>query len=84
MNLHLHLEHNKIQMDTRGKFSIEKKNENYTVSKMFGDSKNIEYRLTDKKRTLPEFKGMCTYHQTSSHSHFTQKNSSPNQHSLGA
>ncbi|MEQ8337975.1 MAG: arylamine N-acetyltransferase [Cyclobacteriaceae bacterium] len=67
------LEPNKIQDDPRGKFIIEKGNDHYTVSKLKEGSKNVAYRFTDQARALSEFKGMCDYHQTSPHSHFTQK-----------
>ncbi len=67
------IQSNVVQEDQRGQFSIEKENDIYTVFKIKGDSKNIEYKFTDKDRTLNEFQGMCQYHQTSPDSHFTQR-----------
>ncbi|WP_246615768.1 arylamine N-acetyltransferase family protein [Aquimarina litoralis] len=64
---------NKVQKDPRGNFIIEGINGEYTVSKINGDIKSIEYKFTTKSRELNEFQGMCNYHQTNPNSHFTQK-----------
>lgn len=67
------LETDVVQHDPRGNFILEKNGDEYTVSTVNGDSKNIEYKFTKKTRSLHEFQGMCHYHQTSPDSHFTQK-----------
>jgi N-hydroxyarylamine O-acetyltransferase len=62
-----------VQHDPRGNFILEKTGDEYTVSTVNGDSRNIEYKFSKKSRSLQEFQGMCQYHQTSPDSHFTQK-----------
>lgn len=62
-----------VQHDPRGHFILEKTGDEYTVSTVNGDSRNIEYKFSKKPRSLHEFQGMCQYHQTSPDSHFTQK-----------
>ncbi len=70
----LHLKLNEIQNDQRGDFIIEKyKNEYYKVSKLIDGKWQPEYIFSPETRELKEFGGMCTYHQTSPYSHFTQK-----------
>lgn len=62
-----------IQKDPRGNFIIEQKDDEYIVSKLIENKKNIEYKFTLKNRKLSEFQEMCSYHQSSPNSHFTQK-----------
>lgn len=62
-----------VQKDPGGQFIIERAKEDYIISSLSGDKKTIEYRFSDNARSLPEFQGMCTFHQTSPASHFTQK-----------
>jgi N-hydroxyarylamine O-acetyltransferase len=70
----LKLEIDNIQSDQRGKFVIERyDNDYFKVSKMEEGIKSFEYIFTKKKRALSEFTKMCNYHQTSRNSHFTQK-----------
>lgn len=70
----LKFEMGKVQSDPRGSFVIEEyKDEYYKVSKIEGETISIEYIFTKKERALHEFTAMCNYHQTSPHSHFTQK-----------
>jgi len=69
----LKIELNKVQKDIRGNFIIEKVNDDYIVSKIVEEAKNLEYKFTMKERALSEFQGMCTYHQTNPNSHFTPK-----------
>ncbi len=70
----LRLEINKIQNDQRGDFIIEKyENGYFRISKIDDNKKVPVYIFTNKTRAFEEFRGICEYHQTSPHSHFTQK-----------
>ena len=62
--------------DTNGRFLIEKDIEQYFRISRFSEKENRyipEYRFSEQERHLGDFSGMCTYHQTSPQSHFTQQ-----------
>jgi N-hydroxyarylamine O-acetyltransferase len=70
----LHLQPGNIQHDPRGDFKFDKLVDDYwLVSKITDQVPVPQYKFTLKKRALAEFESMCYYHQTSPHSHFTQK-----------
>ncbi len=66
---------NDIQSDPRGKYRIEKYNEDYyKVIKIERKSScTPQYIFTLLERRIEEFEGMCQFHQTSPDSHFTHK-----------
>jgi N-hydroxyarylamine O-acetyltransferase len=72
--LPLKIELNMLQIDQRGKFIIERHDDVYLIVKKV-DVENLipEYIFTETNRELSDFYEMCTYHQTNSNSHFTQK-----------
>ena len=62
-----------IQKDERGEFVIDQNDQYLRVNKVENGEKNPEYIFTIVPRSLDEYAGMCTFHQTSPDSHFTQK-----------
>jgi len=69
----LKIELNTTQNDERGKFRVDKyDDEHYKVSKQADEHWIPEYMFTLKERDLNEFTGMCQYNQSSPQSHFTQ------------
>ncbi|TNE56035.1 MAG: acetyltransferase [Bacteroidetes bacterium] len=70
----LRLEAGLIQQDERGTFRIDRYDgDYYRVSKLVGGEAVPQYIFTTRERQYREFEAMCTYHQTSPDSHFTQK-----------
>jgi len=70
----LEIKLNQVQNDHKGDFIIEKYDDFYfLVNKKVEDKWFPQYLFSLKKRDYREYQGMCTYHQTSSESHFTQK-----------
>jgi len=62
-----------VQKDETGAFLIRKRDDGYfEVAKKDGDEWKAEYIFKDSTRDLAEFAEMCSFHQTSSESHFTQ------------
>lgn len=63
-----------IQNDRRGRYVIEKFENEYLRVNKFEDGKSTpQYIFKNIKRELSEFENMCNYHQTSPNSHFTKK-----------
>jgi len=63
-----------VQNDERGQFKIELFNENYFLVSNLIDKKWVSvYLFSLTTRKISDFSNMCTYHQSSSNSHFTQK-----------
>ncbi len=60
------------QKDENGIFTIEKSNDYYKVSKKVEGNWKPEYKFKLMSRDFIDFGDMCTYHQTSSKSHFTK------------
>lgn len=70
----LELVTDEIQDDDRGNFLIDKLDEHYyRVNKIENGRSTPEYIFQTHERELKDFQKMCTYHQTSPKSHFTQK-----------
>ncbi|MDX9858721.1 MAG: arylamine N-acetyltransferase [candidate division Zixibacteria bacterium] len=46
----------------------------YVLERRVDDGWKPQFRFTDQPREIAEFAAMCTYHQTSPDSHFTQRN----------
>lgn len=66
---------NQELVDPRGKFRIVRESgDMHSVLKYGVEAGKYvpEYRMCVRPRTLEEFQGMCTYHQTSPDSHFTR------------
>lgn len=64
-----------IQKDEAGFFKIVKHDEKYFELRRSSDGINFkgEYLFKDDEEKLEHFQEMCSYHQTSPESHFTQK-----------
>lgn len=63
-----------VQKDQRGEFLLEQIENNYfRVSKFENEEWIPEYIFKNQERYYREFQEMCSYHQTSPHSNFTQK-----------
>ena len=60
------------QKDENGFFKIDKSNEYYQVNKRVDGNWKPEYKFKLSSRDFSDFGKMCTYHQTSQKSHFTQ------------
>jgi len=70
----LRLEIDIKQEDERGAFFIDKyDDEYYRVNKLVKEEAIPQYIFKTKARKFEEFTAMCTFHQTSPDSHFTQK-----------
>jgi len=70
----LQLELDKMQIDDRGHYVIDKYDHDYLrVSKIENGEYNPEYIFKNIHREFNEFDKMCHYHQTNPESHFTQK-----------
>jgi N-hydroxyarylamine O-acetyltransferase len=70
----LRIELSTIQKDERGEFKFEEYDFNYLKVSKREDEKWIpQYIFSLQVRELNEYEKMCTYHQTSPDSHFTQK-----------
>lgn len=62
-----------LQKDERGDFIIERHTDDYLrVSKLVNGEWTPQYLFSTKPRAYLEFEGMCHYHQTSPHTHFTK------------
>lgn len=62
-----------LQKDERGDFIIERHTDGYyRVSKLVNGEWTPQYLFSTKPRAYLEFEGMCHYHQTSPHTHFTK------------
>ncbi|MGI9530567.1 arylamine N-acetyltransferase family protein [Lutimonas sp.] len=63
-----------VQYDQKGTFKIDNfENDYLQVSKIEEGSATPAYIFKNIARAFKEFQAMCTYHQTSSESHFTHK-----------
>ncbi|MEO6590220.1 MAG: arylamine N-acetyltransferase [Pyrinomonadaceae bacterium] len=60
------------QQDATGIFKITKYDDYFEVFKKHCNGWKSEYIFKNLKRDLPEFAGMCKFHQTSPESHFTR------------
>ncbi len=65
-----------LQSDRFGTFVFdihEKETEYVRVSEVHDNTYTPQYIFHPQRRTLTDFEAMCTYHQTSTNSHFTKK-----------
>lgn len=70
----LKIEINEAQLDERGEFRLEKYDDSYLqVRQKVEDKWSPVYIFSLTEREFSEYQVMCSYHQTSAESHFTQK-----------